>query len=330
MLEMIRSLAGQLSWAGDLEVPPLPGADEILVAGMGGSGIAGDYLGALAHTGPGRVVVHKGYAPLPGWVRRVRPLVVAVSYSGNTEETLDTVEAARREGLPVVAVTTGGSLAALAADHDWPLVQVPAGLQPRAALGYLVGAVARLAANAGVLPDQAGPLAEAAATAATETTEGSESWSRAEETAGRLAGRIPIVYGGGPVGATVAQRWKTQINENAKRPAWWSVLPELDHNELVGWEAMPLGAGELLAVVALRDRADHRRVGSRFEHSRALTEDAVPWVSEVHSRGESILARLVSLTVVGDLASWMLAESAGVDPVPVDTIEELKRLLAEE
>jgi glucose/mannose-6-phosphate isomerase len=108
------------------------------------------------------------------------------------------------------------------------------------------------------------------------------------------------------------------------------MFPELDHNEITGWETLPHLTKESLGIVALRDRSDHDRIGSRLAHTSALTEDAVPWVGEVTSRGVSLLARLVSLTTVGDLVSWMLANQAGVDPMPVVTIEKLKKLLAEE
>lgn len=128
----------------------------------------------------------------------------------------------------------------------------------------------------------------------------------------------------------VAQRWKTQINENAKVPAWYSSFPELDHNEIVGWETMPEMTAESLGIVVLTDETDHDRVRHRIEHTRALTRGAVPWVAEVAARGTSRLARLISLTVVGDLVSWMLATRLGVDPTPVATIEDLKQLLAED
>jgi glucose/mannose-6-phosphate isomerase len=132
------------------------------------------------------------------------------------------------------------------------------------------------------------------------------------------------------VSSVVAQRWKTQINENAKVPAWYSALPELDHNEITGWETLPELTRQRLGIVILRDDTDHDRVSRRIAHTRNLTEDAVPWVGEVTSSGSSRLARLVSLTVVGDLVSWMLAERLGVDPVPVVTIEKLKKLLIED
>jgi glucose/mannose-6-phosphate isomerase len=120
------------------------------------------------------------------------------------------------------------------------------------------------------------------------------------------------------------------VNENAKVPAWYSVLPELDHNEIVGWETLPAMTRENVGVVMLRDESDHDRVRRRIAHTRELTIDAVPWVGEVVSRGSSRLARLISLTVVGDLMSWMLAERLGVDPTPVVTIEKLKKLLVED
>jgi glucose/mannose-6-phosphate isomerase len=194
----------------------------------------------------------------------------------------------------------------------------------------MVGAVVKSLEGAYAVEDQRLAFVEAADLADEATREGSARWEEAKGIAERLAGRIPIIYGGGSVSNVVAQRWKTQINENAKVPAWWSVLPELDHNEITGWETMPEKTREHVAIVALTDRSDHDRVAARFAHTKNLTEDAVPWVGQVQSEGTSLLARLMSLTVVGDLVSWMLAEAAGVDPVPVATIENLKKLLAEE
>jgi glucose/mannose-6-phosphate isomerase len=297
---------------------------------MGGSGIAGDYGVAVALGGEGRVSVHKGYSPLPGWAARVRPTVVAASYSGNTEETLDLVGEAAIAGLPIVTVTTGGRLAEISASNGWPMVEVPSGLQPRAAVGYMAGSVARLLEVSGLVSDQTAALDEAADLVDAATTEGSETWDTAHRLAQGLVGRVTIVYGGGPISATAAQRWKTQINENAKMPAWWSVLPELDHNEIVGWETLPGTTRGLIGIVALTDLADHFRVRARLDHTSQLTEFAVPWIGEVAARGESDLARLISLTACGDLVSFMLAGEAGVDPVPVETIEKLKKLLVKD
>ena len=194
MLDMIRTLGDQIRWARDLDAPDLPANAEVLVGGMGGSGIAGDFGAALATGTEGRVAVHKGYSPLPGWVRRVKPTVIAASYSGNTEETLDLVNAAGAAGL-IVTVTTGGQLGELSAQNAWPTITVPTGLQPRAAVGYLAGTVSRLLVTLGVLPDQTAALDEAADLVDAATTEGSETWEVAHGLAKGLLGRVTIVYG---------------------------------------------------------------------------------------------------------------------------------------
>ncbi len=330
MLDQIQSLGDQLRWAATVQPPHVGTFPDVLYAGMGGSGIAGDYAGAAAAAFGTRVAVHKGYEPIPVWAIRVRPLVIAASYSGNTEETLSMVTSAAESGLPVATVTTGGQLGEMSARNRWPTITVPAGLQPRAAAGYMIGAVLRLLEGANSIEDQRLAFAEAADLADRMTSDGSDAWEKAAEIANALEGRIPIIYGGGPVSSVVAQRWKTQVNENVKIPAWYSLLPELDHNEIVGWETMPEMTRENVGVVVLRDASDHDRVGQRISYTRQLTQDAVPWVGEVDSVGSSTLARLVSLTVVGDLMSWMLAERLGVDPVPVATIEKLKKLLAKD
>lgn len=329
MLTQIRSLGEQLRWSAEMEPPYVGTYAEVLCVGMGGSGIAGDYAGAVAGPSGTRVVVHKGYGPIPAWVIRVRPLVIACSFSGNTEETVDFATSAWESGMTVATVTTGGVLADLTNQNGWRGITVPTGLQPRAAVGYLVGAVVRLLEGSHAIEDQRLNIIEAADLADELTTEGSEAWKAAEAIAEALSGRIPIVYGGGPVSSVASQRWKTQMNENAKVPAWYSQLPELDHNEITGWESIPGMTRENVGVVVLTDESDHDRIARRIAHTRELTQDAVPWVGEVGSRGRSRLARLVSLTVVGDLVSWMLADRLGVDPVPVATIEKLKKLLVE-
>lgn len=144
MLDQIRDLPSQLRWSSTIDAPSGGTHSEVLCVGMGGSGISGDYAAAIAEPFGTRVTVHKGYGPVPAWAIRLRPLVVAVSYSGNTEETLDFAVSARDTGLPLAVVTTGGRLGEMAKEEKWPMVEVPAGLQPRAALGYLLGAVLRL------------------------------------------------------------------------------------------------------------------------------------------------------------------------------------------
>jgi glucose/mannose-6-phosphate isomerase len=206
-----------------------------------------------------------------------------------------------------------------------PLLLVPPGPQPRAAAGYLAGAVLRLLEAGGVLQGTASALEEAADVVAS-LLDG-PAVELADELADALTGRIVIVYGAGPLTAAAAGRWKTQINENAKAPAWWGTLPELDHNEIVGW-----GSGadvrDTVGVVFLEDPDDHPRTRMRADLTAELM-DGIRIAGRVGTRGAGPLARLFSLVAVGDLLSVVLAERRGVDPVPVEVIENLKRRLAE-
>ena len=145
-----------------------------------------------------------------------------------------------------------------------------------------------------------------------------------------LSGRISLIYGSNGLTAPVAQRWKTQINENGKRPAFWSLLPELDHNEIVSWSALETLTRRSVGIVLLRDRDEHPQVRRRFSLTTSLISGSVPVVGEVWSQGESRLARIAGLALIGDLVSVYLAEQEGIDPVPVEVIENLKVLLNEE
>lgn len=324
MRNLIGQLPEQLRWAAEVEPPEMPFAEEALVVGMGGSGVAGDVAAVFAESVGKRVGVHKSYG-LPGWAATTRALVVAVSHSGNTEETRSAVDASITEGLPIAATATGGGLAETAAEYGIPYLEIPAGPQPRAAIGYLSGAVLRMLEGSGVVGATATALLEAATVV--EDLLGGEAQKEADEIAAGLEGRIAVVYGGTGLPATAAGRWKTQINENAKAPAYWSALPELDHNELVGWTANPQLGKNAVGVVFLSDLGDDDRITRRAVLTRELM-DGVSIAGEVHSRGEGVLARLFSLIVIGDLVSVSLAERSGVDPMPVKVIEKLKKRLA--
>ena len=329
MWEMISGLSDQFRWAADLDPPQVPGAETVLVCGMGGSAISGDLAAAAVPST--LVTVNKGYS-LPGWVAGIRPLVIAVSYSGNTEETLSVVDEALALDLPVAVVAGAGELSDLADRRELPKVRVPTGLQPRAALGYLTGAVLRVLESAGVADGQTDALREAASVVGQLWGEGptGPGGQLAIDLADGLAGRICVIYGSSGLTAAAAQRWKTQINENGKRPAFWSALPELDHNEIVGWSALEAMTRRSMGIVLLRDRDEHPQVQRRFDLTSQLISGSVPVVGEVWAQGESRLARIASLALIGDLVSVYLAEQEGVDPVPVEIIEHLKVLLSKE
>lgn len=325
MLELVHEMPAQLRWAAALDTPSVPSADAAIVAGMGGSGIAGDAAGVAATAAGRRLAVHKSYG-LPSWASD--ELVVAVSHSGNTEETNSAIDAALESGRSLVGVTTGGRVAGRAGDEGFPVVMAPAGPQPRAAFGYLAGAVVRVLEGAGMLPPQSDALSEAADVV--ETLLDGDGQQIADEIADGLLGRFSVVYGGTGVAEVAANRWKTQINENSKAPAAWIPLPEGNHNDIVGWTAHPALSADAVGTVFLHDSGDHPRIALRGRFTRELIESKVPTAGVVHSRGSGPLARLFSLVIVGDLVSVALTERSGVDPMPVDVIQDLKARLAQE
>lgn len=290
----------------------------VVALGMGGSGIAGALLRSLV---PVEVVPVHGYT-VPPWVGE-ESLAVALSYSGDTEETLEAFAEARKRTRRLLAVTSGGELGRICGRDGIPWIEIPKGYQPRAALGYLLFPLLGLFRKLNLAPDPGEALAVLEAMAG-ELSRGEE--NEAQALARALAGRVAIVYGAGPA-APVAYRWKTQLNENAKVPAFWGEIPELCHNEVVGWELQ----GKLLpqgTVVFLRSRHDHPRVGRRVEVLHELLDArGIPWI-DVRARGEGPVAQVLSLLYLGDWVSYWLALLHGVDPSPVAIITELKRRLA--
>lgn len=325
MLEVVRSspdLWAQGTAAADAAAWSPDVVRAVVVAGMGGSGISGDAAVLLASSaGTAPVVVTKGYA-LPTWAGRDTP-VLAVSHSGNTEETLAVVEAARERGCPLAAVTSGGALADLVGDG--PVVRIPGGLQPRASFPLLVGAVIGLLDATGVLPGHRQVLATVGDTLRPHM-EGLD--TRAEQDAERLAGRVPVFVGGAGAAALVATRAKCQVNENAELPAFANELPEANHNEIVGWGS---GPDVPYTIVPIRDAVagEHARVAARFEITGALLEQATDTMPDFRLPDGDLLFRLAAGVAYVDLLSVHLALQRGVDPTPVERIGELKRRMAE-
>jgi glucose/mannose-6-phosphate isomerase len=301
----------------------------VVVCGMGGSAIGADLVRALVEpTSPVPVQVVRGY-DLPAWAGE-RALVVASSYSGGTEETLSAFGQARQRGARVVVVTSGGEIGERARADGLDTVEIPGGLQPRAALGYSLGVLLRLARAAGLhdLPDDVVEDALAAARATADRLGGGDRANPAVEIAKSFDTHLPVIYSGVGLLEPVAMRWRTQVHENAKHPAFGNVFPELDHNEIMAYEAGPVDLLRRLSVVVLRDRDDHPQVQRRFEITRELVAGRVEAWREVETAGDSRLARLLSLVQLGDWASYWLAARKGVDPTPVETIQNLKKALA--
>lgn len=310
----------------DVTVPAHPSS--IAVIGMGGSGIGGDLLRTLlAEDAPVPVAVVKDYR-LPAFVDRAA-LVFACSYSGNTEETLAAYDEASARGAACVVITSGGALRDRAAERGHPTVVLPPGLPPRAALPYVFLPMVSALSGRGIIPSMDAAADEAAAVVESvlAANRPDASSSRARALAESFYRRIPVIYSATPFLEPAAQRWKDQLNENAKTFAVWNTFPELNHNETVGWGVDPSLAAHL-AVVILHDPQESDRLRARVAITKDLAFRAAGSIDEVTAEGSSRLARLLSIIAVGDLASVELAYRREVDPTPVTVIEALKQRLA--
>ena len=291
-----------------------------IVGGMGGSAIGGSLASAaLGDRLTKPFLTARGYA-LPPWAAAGSALLCS-SYSGETEEALAIYAAGEALAAQRLVATTGGELAELARADGVPVIGLPAGLQPRAAVGYMFVAATELAALALVATrihseiDTAASLLE---------QRRDDLAARAEGIAADLEGTIPVVYGA-DLTTTVAYRWKCEINENAKRPAFWSTLPEASHNEISGWGGAPKEAA--LSCVLLADADQHPRVRRRFELTAKLVRPHAAAVVSVEAEGETRAARLLELVMLGDLVSLELAKRADIDPSPIPMIDTLKEEL---
>lgn len=292
-------------------------ASGLVVCGIGGSGIGGSLAAAALGDRLSRPVLVVRDYELASWTPADHA-VLCISYSGNTEETLAGFEAAAALGVRRLVATTGGALGEAARSATVPVIGIPAGLQPRAAVGYMFAIAAEVAAVIGAAEPIRTEIDAAAAWLA-EQVEGLV--ARAAELAASLDGSVPVVYGC-DLTTPVAYRWKTQINENAKQHAFTHVLPELDHNEIVGW-AEGEEAGRFSAIF-LEDSDQHPRERQRAERTAALIEPAAHSVHRIETEGATRTARLLWAVMLGDLVSLQLAARRGIDPTPIDVIERLK------
>ncbi len=327
MIGHVRSLPDQVraGWRAGVAIDPGP-ANRVVFAGMGGSAIAADVFCAFARDRsevPLEVV--RGYEP-PAYLGEGDALV-AVSYSGGTEETLRAAQIALRKGCRVVAVTSGGPLRDLTRAHGAPLVSVPSGMPPRAAFGLLFGSVAGLARGWVAREASEGVDSAAAHLERLRTTldvDVPASRNPAKAIARWLRGRTAVVYGPPPYGP-VALRWKTQINENAKVHAFAGAFPEMDHNEIEGWAHDP--AVQRFAPILLRERDEAPEMRRRIDATRAILARRAR-VREVRDDGDSLLARLLGTLFLGDYASVYLAALLRRDPTTTSAIKGLRQKLA--
>jgi len=303
----------------------------IVVMGMGGSGISGDVSRVLFENELKVPLFVNRHYDLPAFVGP-GTLAVAASYSGNTEETLSGFNAALERGAQVLVVSAGGKISELAAEKDLSLVVIPGGLQPRAALGYLSVPLAVVLARLDFVADVGPAMEEAIDLLGREAKRYGPTVPPADNPAKQLAIRLfdkmAVVYGSEGITGLAAFRWRCQLNENAKSCGKWNVLPELDHNEISGWQELK-ELSRRFRLILLRDRDEHPQIKKRFEATRGLIVDQFDGADEIESIGESKAARLLSLICLGDFASIYLALLNGIDPSPVERIESLKKRLVE-
>lgn len=302
----------------------------IVVLGMGGSAIGGDLLSEyLADELSIPIMVIRGY-DIPKFVDE-NSLVFAVSYSGNTEETISALKRCLEAKARVIALTSGGKLAILAQENSFPVIKVPAGIQPRAAISYLFFPILKALERLGLIKEKGEKIEETHNILQGLSREYSAKSpfknNFAKEVALSLYQHLPLVYGSEGLLEAVAMRWKTQINENSKWPCFWNVFPELDHNEIVAYEINNM-INRQVKIIYLQDKEGLLRVEQRREITRKIIEDKVAEFIICPTRGKGKMARMFSLIFLGDLASYYLAILNQVDPSPVAYIKDLKEELA--
>ncbi|MFY9147508.1 MAG: bifunctional phosphoglucose/phosphomannose isomerase [Bacillota bacterium] len=336
MTGLIVGLPDQLKEAHEIglkaEVPEdYSNVKNVVISGLGGSAIGGDLLRSLA-TGKSRVPisVNRDY-DIPAYVGP-DTLFVASSYSGNTEETLAAFDSAVAANARVLCISSGGELTKRATDQGIPVIKIPGGPAPRAALGYSFLPLLIVMRRLGLVEDDIGDVDEMLSIMVglreVLAPQSPESVNQAKQLARRIHGKLPIIYGAEGYRAVVAQRWKGQVNENSKAPAYWNVYPELNHNEIVGWKAYP----ELLSrmyVINLRDKTESPKMQRRIEVTSEIIKKLAAGVEDVWAVGKSDLAKLFSLVYIGDFVSLYLAFLNNEDPLPVESIAYLKSQLAQ-
>jgi glucose/mannose-6-phosphate isomerase len=305
--------------------------ENIVCTGLGGSAIGADIMRSyILDSAKTPLAVNRGYL-LPGFVSS-RSLVIVSSYSGDTEETLSAYKDARRKGANIVAITSGGCLRKMAKADGFPVLVIPGGLPPRAALGYSSITLLTVLSKSGIIKDQSSRIDEAIAvmTGLQDEKIGlnvSQKNNIAKTIVAALINKYPVIYGAQDRIDAVVTRWRGQLAENAKTLASSHFFPEMNHNEIVGWDH-PAAILKDCAVIILRDGQDHPRVAKRMDITEKLIRTKCASITEVHSSGKGLLARIFSLVYTGDYVSFYLAMLNKCDPTPVERIAYLKKQLS--
>lgn len=298
----------------------------VVFSGMGGSSLVAEFVHAWPKLDV-PFVVSKGY-DLPEWVNE-DTLVICASYSGNTEETLASLNRATEKNAQIVVITHGGTLLECAQNEQLPFIEIPECPQPRTSVFYAYRAVVEIFIAAGLIAETT--LAELESIVP-QLSAACDSWAAsvptkenmAKQLAEMMVGKTPIIYGGA-VTYAAAYKWKISVNENAKNTAWCNQLPEFNHNEFIGWSSHPVE--KPFAVFDLISSFEHERILERFEVTDRLLSGKRPKAVRVEAKGDSVVEQLLYLVLLGDFATTYLAVLNNVDPTPVDLVEKFKKAL---
>ncbi len=318
--------------ARNFDLPVLSGAQNIVICGMGGSAIGGDLLKAyLSGSVEVPMEVVRNYS-LPRYVDQ-NTLVIVSSYSGNTEESLSAYEQAKNQGATILGVSTGGKLAAHCKQDGFTCIRIPGGYSPRAALGYSFITLLVMMERLGYVEDQSEALQNLYNALAHSIRDNGfkqvEEQNPAKHLAQELYDAIPVIYAGQDAFHPVASRWRAQINENAKTLAHEHVVPEMNHNEILGWRH-PAQLMKKFHVIYLLDKGYHEQTCKRFKVMEGILKPKVKGITKVSARGEGLLARMFTTINFGDYVSVYLAYLNQQDPTPIPAIDQLKTAMIEE
>ncbi len=340
MIDRVLEIPGDMIEAWKLAGPFADGlgagGDRLVICAMGGSAVGGELLADLAGRRSGvSIYMERGYL-LPSFAGSGTD-VICISYSGNTEEVLSAFSDAVARGCRVGVITSGGKLEALASEAHVPMLKIPGGMPPRAAIGYLFTPLLRIAVARGwfpMNPENFGPvMSKTGKLLRGCSLEADLSGNSALLLAKRLYGKIPLIYSGNGLLRGAAYRWKCQFNENSKSMAFYNIFPELGHNEVMAWEC-PEKLRRDTFLIMLTDRDDHPRVQKRMESTFSILGPLAGGAIKIDSVGgegfAGRLARLLSILVLGDLTSVYLAVEYGKDPTPIKNIEKVKEILRSE
>ena len=302
--------------------------ESLLIMGMGGSGVAGDVLKLFSNSQVStEITVIKNYS-IPKNLIEKKPFCLFISYSGNTEETISGLNEAIENNFNWAVISSGGKLIEMAKNHHKEFIQIPSGLQPRAAFGYLSKAVSTFL-DYNENTDFALQLNDAGSylNELLEKAEESEIEQLASKYSKAIMNKTCVIYGGTQITELVSSRWKTQINENSKSKAFIGSMPEVHHNEILSWQADLDGSMENFIIIFLRSPHEHPQISKRFELTEKLLGDKVEILNIFPKESENKLKILMELVLLGDLLSLSLAYNLEMAPEDIDTIEQLKKLL---